>query len=343
MKKFALLTGGVLVCVGMCFGAAFFHWNCSRLKNCDAPWGFLDAAPAASSQATGGGAVPAVPAAAGARGDEEHLLKLQETVLHEIESSNTKTKEMLDFALLVVGFVGSLVLAIFGYFGWSTAKELREQKSKAEAGIKALNARQEEAASALAKFDSAQHTISNNISKETAPKLGQIANYGMKIAEFAGSQWEKMSFEDRIRNCDEAFAALEAADLGEEAFAPLSFIRARQGLALLAAGDYLKAAAVLEEASRYNVRKKPDRPYNVACAFSRLAEFPAAVSKEMYTAKAVDQLKLCLELGTNDPVGSTISRAYFLKKIRDENEATRDKDLDPIRGSDAFKAFLAAQ
>src|SRR5579859_124630 len=30
----------VLVSIGMCFGAALFHWNCSRLHNCEGPFDF---------------------------------------------------------------------------------------------------------------------------------------------------------------------------------------------------------------------------------------------------------------------------------------------------------------
>ncbi len=119
MDKKLLLSGIVLLSVGMCFGAAFFHWNCSRLRNCGSPLGFFDAGAPASEGTRLKAALLAVPGvggvpAAATGGTEEHLLKLQETVLNEIEASNTKTKEMLDFALLVVGFVGSLVLARFG-------------------------------------------------------------------------------------------------------------------------------------------------------------------------------------------------------------------------------------
>lgn len=319
--------------------------------NCEGPFDFF----ASSSVASGTGAARAVDAPAMAppaaptpavkvvpepqSSSEEHLLKLQETVLHEIEASNAKTKEMLDFALLAVGFVGSLVLAIFGYFGWNTAKDIKDQKATAADLIKTLDERRQQANLALTEFKTAQATIAADILKSMAPKLGQIANYGMKIAEFAGSQWDVMSHEDRIRNCLEAADALKEADLGAEASAALSFIRARQGTALLAVGDLGAAMSALEESCRFNVRKKPDRPYNLACTYSKFSQVPG--STDTYTDKAIAQLKLSLDMCTNDPIGSTISRAYFLAKIKDDDPKKRDSDLDPIRNSAKFKEFVA--
>jgi hypothetical protein len=343
----------VLVSVGMCFGAALFHWNCSKLHNCEGPFDFFGSSTIASGATPAGAAAPAVQPApviqeSGGKvagvpqpSSEEHLLKLQETVLHEIEASNAKTKEMLDFALLTVGFVGSLIIAIFGYFGWTTAQEIKEQKAKAADLIKSLGEGQKQADDALAKFKGAQAAIASDILSSIAPRLGQIANYGMKIAEFAGSQWESMSHEDRIRNCLEAADALKAAELGEEASAALSFIRARQGTAFLAVGDLGAAVNALEESCRCNVRNKPDRPYNLACAYAKFSQVPG--STDSYTDKAVALLKQCLDLCTNEPIGSTISRAYFLAKIKEDDVKRRDSDLDPIRNSTKFKEFVAAQ
>jgi hypothetical protein len=45
---------------------------------------------------------------------------------------------------------------------------------------------------------------------------------------------------------------------------------------------------------------------------------------------------------TDEPIGSTVSRAYFSAKIKEVDENKRDKDLDPIRSSAKFKEFLAA-
>jgi hypothetical protein len=342
----------VLVSVGMCFGAALFHWNCSKLHNCEGPFDFFGSSTIASgATSAGAAAAPLQPAPVVAQASagkvagesqpsgEEHLLKLQETVLHEIESSNAKTKEMLDFALLTVGFVGSLIIAIFGYFGWNTAQEIKEQKAKAADLIKTLAEGQKQADDALTKFKGAQTAIASDILSNIAPKLGQIANYGMKIAEFAGSQWADMSHEDRIRNCLEAADALKAAELGEEASAALSFIRARQGTAFLAVGDLGAAVKALEESCRCNVRNKPDRPYNLACAYAKFSQVPG--SADSSTEKAVALLKQCLDLCTNEPIGSTISRAYFLAKIKQGER--RDSDLDPIRNSPKFKEFVAAQ
>ena len=350
------LLAFVLVSVGMCFGAALFHWNCSKLHNCEGPFDFFGSSTVASGAFAGhtdssGAAPPAVQPAPAIQappgkvagepqpGSEEHLLKLQETVLHEIETSNAKTKEMLDFALLAVGFVGSLVIAIFGYFGWTTAQEIKDQKAKAAELIKSLDERQQQAIDALTKFKGAQAAIASDILSSIAPKLGQIANYGMKIAEFAGSQWDGMSHEDRIRNCLEAADALQAADLGSEASAALSFIRARQGTAFLAVGDLGAAISALEESCSCNVRNKPDRPYNLACAYAKFSQVPG--SADTYTDKAVTLLKQCLDLCTNEPIGSTISRAYFLAKIKEDDLKRRDSDLDPIRNSTKFKAFVA--
>jgi hypothetical protein len=340
------LLAVVLVSVGMCFGAALFHWNCSKFHNCEGPFDFFgpstialaDSAPPAPSAA--GMQAPLGAAAEPHASGEEHLLKLQETVLHEVEASNAKTKEMLDFALLAVGFIGSLVLAIFGYFGWNTAQEIKDQKAKAAELIKSLDLRQQQAADALANLKAEQEAIQSKILSSMAPKLGQIANYGMKIAEFAGSQWTTMTPEDRIRNCLEAADSLKAADLGNEAAAALSFIRARQGTALLAAGDLGPAITALEESHRCNVRGKPDRPYNLACAYSRFSQVPG--STDSYTDKAVELLKQCLGMCTDEPIGSTVSRAYFSAKIKEVDENKRDKDLDPIRSSAKFKEFLAA-
>ena len=97
--------------------------------------------------------------------------------------------------------VRTLVIAIFGYFGWTTAQEIKDQKAKAAELIKSLDERQQQAIDALTKFKGAEAAIASDILSGIAPKLGQIANYGMKIAEFAGSQWDGMSHEDRIRNC----------------------------------------------------------------------------------------------------------------------------------------------
>lgn len=136
-----------------------------------------------------------------------HLRKLQETVLREIEVSNAKTKEMLDFALLAVGFIGSLVIAIFAYFGWTTALEIKDQKAKAAELIKSLGERQAQADEALVKFKAAQADIASGILKSIAPKLGQIANYGMKIAEFVGrpigSTVSRAYFLARIKETEE--------------------------------------------------------------------------------------------------------------------------------------------
>jgi len=240
----------------------------------------------------------------------------------------------------VPGVVGSLVIAIFGYFGWTTAQEIKEQKVRAADLIKSLDQRQLEAVEALTKFKGAQADITSDILKSIASKMGQIANYGMKIAEFAGSQWDTMSHEDRIRNCLEAADALSAADLGQEASAALSFIRARQGIAHLAVGNLTDATKVLEESLGCNVRKKPDRPYNLACAYSKFSQVPGSAAT--YTDKAVEMLKRCLDLCTNEPIGSTISRAYFLAKIKEGDTRRRDSDLDPIRDSEKFKEFVAA-
>lgn len=339
------LLAFVLVSVGMCFGAALFHWNCSQLHNCEGPFDFFGSSSVASgANAAQSGAAPlsVQPASVGPQpSSEEHLLKLQDTVLHEVEASNAKTKEMLDFALLAVGFIGSLVIAIFGYFGWNTAQEIKDQKAKAAELIKSLDERQQQAIDALAKFKGAQAAIASDILNSIAPKLGQIANYGMKIAEFAGSQWDDMSHEDRIRNCLEAADALQAADLGAEASAALSFIRARQGTAFLAVGDLTAAVNALEESCRCNTRNKPDRPYNLACAYSRFSQVPG--STDSYTDKAVTLLKRCLELCTDEPIGSTVSRAYFVAKIKETDVDKRDRDLDPIRNSTKFKEFVAAQ
>jgi len=144
----------------------------------------------------------------------------------------------------------------------------------------------------------------------------------------------------RIRNCLEAADSLRAAELGDEASAALSFIRARQGTALLAAGDLGAAIIALEESHRCNVRRKPDRPYNLACAYSRFSQVPG--STDRYTEKAVTLLEECLEMGTDETSGSTVSRAYFISKIKEVDESKRDKDLDPIRSSARFKEFLAA-
>src|SRR5258708_4775927 len=66
------------------------------------------------------------------KASEEHLYKMQESVLKAVEQSNTKSKEEFDFAVLAVGFMGTMVLAVFGYFGLSTAIDSKALKAEAE-------------------------------------------------------------------------------------------------------------------------------------------------------------------------------------------------------------------
>jgi hypothetical protein len=143
-----------------------------------------------------------------------------------------------------------------------------------------------------------------------------------------------MSSEDRLRNCEEAAATIIGANLGNDADATLSFIWARKGLELLNRGDLTTAAQTLEQSVTLNANHKPDRPYNLACAYARLAAVPG--SFDACAAKAVENLKDSVRLATDEPIGSTISKPFFYRIIR------TDKDLDTIRSFGPFQTWVAS-
>jgi tetratricopeptide (TPR) repeat protein len=264
---------------------------------------------------------------------EEHLIKSQEQVLAAVESLSSKSKEELDFAVLTVGFVGSLVLAVFAFFGWQTAKDARALKADGEQLLDKWRVSKAEVDKTLEKLMAYDQFIEAKVVSAMQPKLAGIANYSYKVAEFAGSQWAAMSSEDRLRNCDEAAAAIEAAQLGDAAHAALSFVWARKGYELLERGDLISAAQTLERAVNANAHHKPDRPYNLACTYAQLATLPGAY--DTYVEKAVAELKACLNMASHEAIGSTVSKLYFYNLIR------TDKDLEPIRSHARFKELVA--
>jgi len=98
--SFAVLSG--VIVVG--FGLDLWAWRTVQAAETVAAQSLVDRAttPASADQK---GAFD--------REGEERLFKIQESVLKAVEQSNTKTKEEFDFAILAVGFVGTMVLAVF--------------------------------------------------------------------------------------------------------------------------------------------------------------------------------------------------------------------------------------
>jgi hypothetical protein len=263
------------------------------------------------------------------KSSEEHLYKMQESVLKAVEQSNAKTKEEFDFAILAVGFVGTMVLAVFGYFGLSTAIDSKALKQEAQTLITDLKVQKE-------KVEHMRRSISDDALAIMSPKLAAIADYGMNMASFANESWASRSFEDQKRSCDEALAAIEGAGLGDELDVARSFVLARYGSALILNGATLEAAEKFKDSCRLNKLRRPDRPYNLACAYSRLAALATiAAEKSRYESLALDQLAQCLEMATDDPIGNTVSKAYF------RDASAKDKDLDAIRTNARFSAIIA--
>jgi hypothetical protein len=326
-----LITATVGLAIGSCFGAAFYHWACSAgWQKCPGP-----RVRSSDLESTLGAEKP-LAAASGQPAPtvtEEHLLKRQDSVLHDIETSNAETKEMLNFGLLSVGFMGTILLGVVGFFGFSTAGDLRAQKKRADVLIKRLEKAEKQ-------VESTQAEITRKVWEQLRLKLSNVTDYGLKIAEFAGSQWESMSYEDRLRNCDEAAMALKAADLGDGGNRALSFVMAQTGVAYLEADEVERAVEALIDACAHNVGKIPDRPFNLACAYSKLSKSPRS-SQRTCVAKAIAQLKLCLSMARDEAEGSSISKEFFRKKIDGLDPEKLDHDLDPIRPTPEFVAFVA--
>jgi hypothetical protein len=260
---------------------------------------------------------------------EEHLFKMQESVLKAVEESNAKTKEEFDFAILAVGFVGTMVLAVFGYFGLSTAIDSKALEQEAQKLIKDLKALKEE-------VEHTRQSISDEALAMMSPKLAEIANYGMNMASFANESWTSMSFEDQKQSCEEAIAAIDGAGLGDKLDAARSFVLARYGSALILNGATLAAAEKFKESCRLNKLNRPDRPYNLACAYARLAAVATiAAEKSRYESLALDELANCFALATDEPIGNTGSKAYF------RGASAKDPDLNAIRTNARFSLITA--
>jgi len=180
----------------------------------------------------------------------------------------------------------------------------------------------------------------NSISAEAlavmGPKLAAIADYGMNMASFATKSWTSMSFEDQKRNCDEALDAIDAAGLGENLNAARSFVLARYGSALITNGAILEAVDKFKHSCLLNTLKRPDRHYNLACAYARVVGMAAIqVEKTQNENLALNELEKCFVLAVAGPISNTVSQAYF------KSQAASDSDLDPIRSATRFAMIIA--
>jgi hypothetical protein len=250
---------------------------------------------------------------------------MQEAILAEVEKSNERTQQFIDKGMVVVGVVGSLVLGVFGFFGLSSANEARKLRSDAMKLIKELKER-------IAEAKKTRQDIADQALAVMTPKLAAIANYGMTMASFANASWSAMSFEDRVRFCQEAGNAIEEAGLGDAANAARSFVLARHGSALYEDGQMIEAAEKFKQSCAVNVMKRPDRPFNLACGYIRLSELAVtnADSKARYRKQALDEIEQCLAFATDGSQKNTISKEYYKAQCR------RDTDLGPIRSEPRF-------
>ena len=94
----------------------------------------------------------------------------------------------------------------------------------------------------------------------------------------------------------------------------------------------IEAAEKFKQSCVVNVMKRPDRPFNLACACVRLSELAVtnADSKARYREQALDQIEQCLAFATDGSEKSTISKEYYKAQCR------RYSDLAPIRSEPRF-------
>lgn len=286
-----------------------------------------------SAQVANAPASPATPVPAGSV-DVEHLIEIQEAVLDQVARQAEHSRQLMDFAILTVGFVGSLVLVVFAYFGYNTARDAKEAKKDADSIKKELDTE-------LRKAKSLQARIQESIEGELKDQLAHFTDYGLKVAEFTSADGGKMSMEDQLRNCEEALDALDKSGVGDRAHRARSFVLGRKGVAYSSAQRYTDALREFENAEFVNVARKPDRPFNVACCCSRLSAISQVEAEALaLRQRAIQKLKECLELAKPDvPIESTISKAYFLSRIRDGEKF--DPDLTALKGFEPFEELRA--
>jgi hypothetical protein len=264
---------------------------------------------------------------------EDHLFRMQEEVLRAVEKSSDDTKRFFEIGMEVLGVVGTLVLGIFAFFGLTTANEARKLRGDEERLIRELQTHIAEAKNT--REDIANQALAAMTPKLAAmmPKLAEIANYGMTMASFATASWGAMSFEDRIRFCEEAINAIDAAGLGSNADTARSFVLARHGSALMDHGWILEAAEKFKQSCAVNAMKRPDRPYNLACAYLRMAAHVKGTEQARLREQALEQLEECFAVATDGPRANTVSKNYY------KYQCLQDPDMFSLRGDPKFIAL----
>jgi hypothetical protein len=273
---------------------------------------------------------PAPAVAAATPVDEDHLVRLQSVVLDQIAAQSAREEKLLEHAISVVGVIGTLVLGVFGFFGWRTAKDARETRTQAETILAALAVKKQEMEVLLARLDDSRNEILTAVRDELVTQFVAVVEYGMKMAEITGPSWNTMSPEERLRHCREAQDAVVAARVQNRAKAPMSLVLAHMGLAYLDSNQFIEAIRSLEESLHLDERRKPDRRYNLACAYVKLTGLPDG---DTYAGKAMQQLRDCMDLALASGADKT-RRAELLAAVR------TDPDLQPLRGRTEFTSWV---
>jgi tetratricopeptide (TPR) repeat protein len=294
-----------------------------------------------TAQAAGSNKVVAPSTAEDIAQAQERVLKMQEQVLNAVETSNQQTKEEMDLGLAVVGGVGTLVVAVFAFFGLSTAAEARAEAREIKKQLDTRLAEANQLVERLKTLEIMKDKIAADVLAQVKPKLGAITDYGMKMAEFAGG-WNSMSLVEKVRDAEEVEKALGAVGLdGEYAQIALSFLLARKGMALLDNGQAAEALAPLKHACEINPNKKPDRHYNLACCYARLSTNPNASPR--YKEQAIQELQRCIDMAidaepTKDPQGN--DQFVSVSKARFKSEAAKDKDFLVLKSEAHYRDRL---
>ena len=293
--------------------------------------------------------------------DQEHLIKVQEAVLDNIEKMEQKAIQQQSFAITTIGYIGALVLIIFAYLGFNTQKDTRTTLEKSEVILKEMTAKKTDMELLLNNAEAELKKIRNMVptfEKKTQEALNAVekamqesmvvafnpaVTYISKMAELNGSNWKSYSFEQQIEHCEAAEKAISALAIDEKhKKEALSFVLAMKGVAYLNANKLLEAEEILKRSIILNVKARPDRHYNLACVLAKMVPYPGG---EKRVTEAVAQLEACkLMTGSNvAPAPVEQSKEYarmYAGLFGDTKGVGKDIEFDALRDKPEFEEWL---